>query len=62
MYTTNTKVESFTVTTEQVIPVYQIHDIIYRFNKIDAIKEIRRLAIISLKDAKEIYEAVEAQR
>lgn len=64
MFTVNSKVYSFTVTTEQVISAQDIQNIIWDNggNKITAIKLIRdRFRPIGLKDAKEIYEAVEAE-
>lgn len=60
MFTANSKVHSFTVTTEQTILAQDIRDIIWNSDgKIDGIKAIRlRYAPIGLRDAKEIYEAI----
>lgn len=64
-YEIYTRVHSFTVTTTQTIEAQTIQNIIWdnSGNKIAAIRYIRELfKPICLKDAKEIYEAVEAEQ
>ena len=61
MFDTTTKLESFHVHRDPVtITAQSIRNIIHdnTTNKITAIKDIRNLWGIGLKDAKEIYEAV----